>query len=160
MAGSTNKKVIIERFDREPLKGFVNPQTWLLPDGVELLTFDGSVVVAPYREVKAVCFVQDLDGPTASRERRIFTTRPKTEGLWIRMLFRDGDYMDGLLANQLLATDPYGFNIVPPDPSANNQRVYVPRAALSDLKVLGVIGSPLRRRKRVPPSQDQITLFE
>jgi hypothetical protein len=160
LASSTNKKVIIERFDREPLKGFVNLQTWLLPDSVELLTLDGNVLSTPYREIKTVCFVQDLDGPTASLARRIFNTRPKTEGLWIRMLFRDGDYMDGLLANQLLSLDPYGFYVVPPDPSANNQRVYVPRAALTDIKVLGLIGSPLRRRKRVPPSKDQITLFE
>ena len=35
MAGSTNKKVIITRFDREPVLGFVNPQTYLLVEGVE-----------------------------------------------------------------------------------------------------------------------------
>ena len=86
--------------------------------------------------------------------------RPKTEGLWIRMLFRDGDYLDGLLPNALLLLDSHGFTIVPPDPSANNQRVFVPKSALTDLKVLGVTGGPLRRRKRVPPAEDQIKLFE
>jgi hypothetical protein len=160
LSGSTNKKVIAERFDREALKGFVNPQTWLSPEGVELLSTDGNVVLAPYPEIKAVCFVKDLDGKTIQRERKIFNTRPKTEGLWVRMLFRDGDFLDGLLPNNLLHLEPYGFEVVPPDPSANNQKVFVPRAALSDMKVLGVIGSPLRRRKRVPPSKEQITLFE
>lgn len=160
MAGSTNKKVIVERFDREALRGFVNPQTWLREDGIELLTSTGSVVSSRYEEIKAVFFVQDLDTVNTLIPKRIFTTRPKSEGLWVRMLFRDGDYMDGLLANNLRALDAYGFSVVPPDPSANNQRVYVPKAALSDLKVLGVIGSPLKRRKRVPPSKDQISLFE
>jgi len=160
LSGSTNKTVVVERFEREALKGFVNPQTWLLDNGVELLTTSGNVLITPYTEIKSVCFVKDLDGASVARERKIFTTRPKAEGLWIRMLFRDGDYLDGLLPNNLLRLDVQGFSIVPPDPSANNQRVFVPKAALSDLKVLGVIGSPLRRRKRVPPSKDQITLFE
>ena len=119
MAGSTNKTVVVQRFDREPLRGFVNPQTWLLPDGVELLSTDGNVLMAPYNEVKSVCFVKDLEGVTIERERKIFDTRPKTEGLWIRMLFRDGDFLDGLLPNNLLKTEPQGFTVVPPDPSAN-----------------------------------------
>lgn len=160
LSGSTNKKVVVERFDRGALKGFVNPQTWLLPEGVELLSLDGAVTVTSYKEIKAVCFVKDLDGSTVDRERKIFTTRPKAEGLWVRMVFRDGDYLDGLLPNNLLQLDPYGFAIVPPDPSANNQRVFVPKSALTALKVLGVVGSPLRRRKRVVQTEDQIRLFE
>ncbi len=160
MAGSTNKKVVIERFDREPLKGFVNLQTWLRPEGVEFITTAGNVMATPYGEIKDVCFVKDLDFQGRLAERRLFTTRPKSEGLWVRMLFRDGDFLDGLLSNNLLQLEPYGFSIVPPDPSANTQRVFVPKAALADLKVLGVIGSPLKRRKRVPPTEDQIKLFE
>ena len=152
--------MIVERFDRERLKGHINPQTWLLADGLELLLTDGSVVRVPYAEAKVVNFVRDLDADAPSRERRIFTTRPKTEGLWIRMLFRDGDYLDGLLANNLLGLSSQGFTVMPPEPTANNQRIFVPKAALSDLKVLGVIGSPLRRRKRTPASEDQIKLFE
>ena len=160
MPGSTSKRVIVERFDRESLKGFVNLASWLQDAGIELLSPEGNVAAVPYEEIKAVCFVKDFEGTPWQRERKIFTTRPKTEGLWVRMLFRDGDFLDGVLANDLLHLEPQGFSVVPPDPSANNQRIFVPRAALRDLKVLGVIGSPLRRRKRVPPSEDQIKLFE
>ena len=160
MPGSTSKRVIVERFDRESLKGFVNLASWLQDAGIELLSPEGNVAAVPYQEIKAVCFVKDFEGTPWQRERKIFTTRPKTEGLWVRMLFRDGDFLDGVLANDLLHLEPQGFSVVPPDPSANNQRIFVPRAALRDLKVLGVIGSPLRRRKRVPPSEDQIKLFE
>lgn len=160
MSGSTNKTVIVERFDRERLKGYINPQTWLLEESLELLRTDGSIAVVPYEDVKVVSFVRDLDIDPPLRDRRIFTTRPKTEGLWIRMLFRDGDYLDGLLPNNLLGLSSQGFTVMPPEPTANNQRIFVPKAALNDLKVLGVIGSPLRRRKRTPPSEDQIKLFE
>jgi hypothetical protein len=160
LTGSTNKKVVVERFEREPLKGFVNPQSWLLPAGLELLSVSGTLALVPYEDVKVVSFVKDLEGADPSRQRRVFTTRPKTEGLWVRMLFRDGDYLDGVLPNNLLQLDIYGFSVVPPDPSSNNQRSFVPKAALTDLKVLGVIGGPLKRRKRPPPSKDQIGLFD
>jgi len=160
LSASTNKKVVVERYEREALRGFVNPQTWLSEDGIELLSAEGSVRKIPYSEIKVVSFVKDLEATPASTDRRMFTTRPKTEGLWVRMLFRDGDHLDGILANELLQIDPHGFSVVPPDSSANARRVYVPRAALSTLKVLGVIGSPLRRRKRTPPSKNQIKLFE
>lgn len=160
MSASTNKKVVIERFEREALRGFINPQTWLGEADIELLLTDGTLRKIPYEEVKVISFVKDLDGATASADRRTFTTRPKSEGLWVRMLFRDGDHLDGILANQLLGLDAHGFDVMPPEAAANTQRVFVPRSALTELKVLGVIGSPLRRRKRTPPSKDQITLFE
>jgi hypothetical protein len=50
--------------------------------------------------------------------------------------------------------------VVPPDPYSNNQRVFLPRAALSELQVLGVVGSPLRQRKPKPVPKEQIGLFD
>ena len=94
--------------------------------------------------MKLVCFVRDFQQGEPRKELRLFTTRPKMEGLWLRMHFRDGDAMDGMLSNNLLQLDPYGFSVVPPDPGFQNQRIFVPKAALSRIQVLGVVGSPLR----------------
>lgn len=160
MAGSTSKKVLVSRFDREALSGFVNPQSYLLPEGLELLSPDGAVSVIPYEDVKLVCFVRDFHQGEPRKELRLFTTRPKMEGLWIRMQFRDGDAMDGLLSNNLMQLESYGFSVIPPDPGFQNQRVFVPKAALSGVQVLGVIGSPLRIRKTKPAPKEQIGLFE
>jgi hypothetical protein len=160
LASSTTKKVHIRRYDREPLAGYVHPQTYLRPGGVELLTPDGSFSVIPYEEVKAVHFVRDFDA-TAPVETRVFNTRPKTDGLWVRMKFRDGEVMDGILANDLLRIEPFGYTVTPPEPYSNNQRVFVPRAALAEVQVLGVVGSPLRARRAKPPaSKEQINLFD
>ena len=159
MAGSTNKRVLISRFDREALSGFVNPQNYLLPEGLEVLSQDGAVTILPYSEVKLVCFVRDFQQGEPRKELRLFTTRPKMEGLWIRMRFRDGDAMDGLLTNNLLLLEPYGFSVIPPDPGFQNQRVFIPKAALSGVQVLGVIGSPLRIRKTKPTAKEQIEMF-
>jgi hypothetical protein len=82
------------------------------------------------------------------------------DGLWVRVKFRDGEVMDGILANNLLLIESQGFTVVPPDPYSNNQRLFLPRAALAELQVLGVVGSPLRRRKPKPVPKEQIGLFD
>lgn len=160
LAGSTSKKVVVSRFDRETLSGFVNPQSYLLPDGIELLTPTGTITLVPYSEIKLVSFVKDFHGETV-REMRQFTARPKVEGLWLRMRFRDGDAMDGLLTNNLLQLEPQGFTVVPPDAGAQSQRVFVPKSALTEVQVLGVVGSPLRKRTKPKPTpEEQIDLFQ
>jgi len=160
LAGSTTKKVLVTRFEREPLAGFVNPQSYLQPEGLELLSQAGAVSVVPYAEVKLVCFVRDFQQGEPRKELRLFTTRPKMEGLWVRMHFRDGDAMDGMLANNLLQLDTYGVSVIPPDPGFQNQRVFVPKAALSTVQVLGVVGSPLRMRKPKPTAKEQLEMFD
>jgi hypothetical protein len=104
--------------------------------------------------------VKDFEPPDPSAERKTFGTRPKMDGLWVRLKFRDGEVMDGILANNLLAIEAHGFTVVPPDPYSNNQRLFLPRAALTELQVLGVVGSPLRRPKAKPVPKEQIGLFD
>ncbi|MFB3779417.1 MAG: hypothetical protein ACE141_17495 [Bryobacteraceae bacterium] len=151
---------MIRRFDREPVIGFVNPGTYLQPEGVEVMTQGGSVSVLPYAEVKVVCFVRDFSVAGAEAGPRIFQARPKNEGLWVRMRFLDDEQMDGLLVNNLLHLEPYGFSVVPPNPSASNQRLFVPKAALREFLVLAVVGSPLRPGRRKPASKEQMEMFE
>ena len=159
MAGSTTKKAVVRRFEKEPLLGYVNPLSYLQLTGIELLSADGQLAVVPYQEIKTVSFVRDFENPSADA-RRVFHTRPKMEGLWVSVRFRDGEVMEGVLANNLLQLEPHGFTIIPPDPYSNNQRIFVPRVALSAVEVLGVVGSPLKKRKPKPSSKEQIQLFE
>lgn len=156
---STAKKVIVRRFERESLTGFVNPISYLQATCLELLKPEGTLALIPYEEIKSVCFVSDFDAE--AEPQRIFMTRPKLEGLWVRMIFRDGEVMDGILPNNLLSWDIAGFTVTPPEPDSNNQRVFVPRSALRSMQVLGVVGSPLwvgRRKAKVAP-EDQPSLF-
>jgi len=153
VAASTNKKVLVARFDRETLAGFAHTPGGTEADALELLTPEGSLVRVPFAEIKAVCFVRDFEGGETWREHRGFLTRPKSAGLWLRLRFRDGDSIEGMAGNNLMQMEASGFSIVPPDPTFQNQRIFVPRAALAEVQVLGVIGSPLRRTK--PLAKDQ-----
>ncbi len=158
MAGSTTKKVILRRHDREPLAGYVNPITFQQPGGVELLSAQGNVSIVPYDEIKSVAFVREFDAPEAGRN--LFFTRPKMEGLWVRLQFQDGELLEGVIPNNLLQMERYGLTVIPPDPNGNSQRVFVPRAALRSAEVLGVVGSPLRRQRAKAVSKEQTRLFE
>ena len=158
MASTTAKKVVVRRFDRENVTGFVSVFSYLQPQHIELLKPDGALALLPYDEVKSVSFVKDFEGETESR--RLFLARPKLEGLWVRMVFRDGETQDGILPNNLLSWDFAGFTVTPPEPDGNSQKVFVPRQALRSIQVLGVVGSPLRgKRKKTPATGDQPTLF-
>jgi len=160
LASSANKKVLVVRFDRETLPGFLQTPGGLEGDSVELLRPDGSLVQIPFAETKLVCFVRDFDGGETWRQNRAFSNRPKTAGIWVRFAFRDGDWLEGIAPNDLLRVDAGGFQAIPPDPTFQNQRVFVPRSALSSVQVLGVIGSPLRRRREPAAGQRQLEMFK
>jgi len=160
LAGSTTKKAIIRRYEKEPLSGYLNPVSFLQPTGVELLSEEGNIATVAYVDIKSIAFVRDFDR-TAAPERLVFQNRPKMEGLWIRLRFRDGDLMEGVIPNNLLLLEHYGITVVPPDSYSNQQRVFVPRASLESVEVLGVVGSPLKKAKAKPAAgKEQIGLFE
>ncbi|MSV36203.1 MAG: hypothetical protein EXQ47_11500 [Bryobacterales bacterium] len=161
MAPTTNKKVLVVRFERESVEGFVQTPGGFTATAVELLTPGGNLSQLPYEQVKAVCFIRDFAGGDTWREHRTFASRPKTPGLWVRLVFRDGDTAEGIATSNLLLLEPTGFHVIPPDPTFQNQRVFVPRAALREVQVLGVIGSRPRRPGRRPTQEesDQLTMF-
>ena len=157
MASSTSKKVLVQRFDRETVPGFVNASAFLTPQGIEILGTSGAVSVLPYTDVKTVFFVRDFTDNNPAAARRTFLNRPKLSGIWVRLTFRDGDLLDGIMPNNLLQLEPEGIAMIPPDGA---QRVFVPRMALTAVQVLGVVGSPLRAGRKKPAGRDQIGLFE
>ena len=159
MAASTTKKALIRRYERETLAGYVNPASFLQPQGVELLSDQGHASTVPYAEIKLVAFVKEFEG-AAEPQRQVFQTRPKTAGLWVNLRFRDGGVLEGIIPNNLMLLEGSGFTVIPPDSFGNQQRVWVPRGSLEALEVLGVVGSPLQRRKPKPAPKEQIGLFD
>jgi hypothetical protein len=148
--------------DRSYIEGYVSPQTFQRPEGVEILKRSAEVAVVPYGHVRAVYFVRDFEAPPDDEtEKRVFQSRPKLDGLWVRLTFQDGEIYEGVIPNDLLAISEHGVTITPPDANSNTQRIFVPRKPLRELKVLSVIGTPAHRRRtpRKQPSKEQIGLF-
>jgi hypothetical protein len=159
LASSTTKKAIIRRFQKESLAGYINPASYLQPAGVDLLSAQGNLSIIPYEEIKTISFVRDFEGG-GEGGRRVFNTRPKMEGLWVSLRFRDGEVLEGIMPNNLLQVELYGFTVIPPDPYSNQQRVFIPRSAVESVEVLGVVGSPLKKRKAKAVPKEQIGLFD
>jgi hypothetical protein len=160
MGASTAKKVLIDRYDRSLLRGYVQPQTWRTADGLEVMSPEGAVSIIPYPQIKCVSFVRDLDGPSVLEERREFMARPKSAGLWIELQFRDGDSMESTISNNIMEMEAEGLFATPPENAGNAQRIFVPRAGLNGVQVIGVVGKPKTKRERpAPVASRQIKLF-
>jgi len=144
-ATSTHKKVIVELVDKKLVRGYLNPaQLTQTPLEIDLLTQDGAHEAVLMAKVRAVYFVRDLEDDI-ELQRKNFLSRPKLDGLWVKLRFEDGDSLEGVIPNDLLAFLDHGVQITPPDFNSNADRIYVPRAALTELTVLGVVG--IARRK-------------
>ncbi len=155
---STHKKVIVRKADRDSISGFVAPANFVVDGKLELLNTSGNVVAIDLRDIKAVYFVREFSD-TDTMNRKTFTTRPRTEGLWVRLKFKDNEVIEGVMPNDLTQNPAEGFLINPPDLRSNTQRVFVPRVSLTSVSIIAVIGAGKRHRKG-PPDTRQVTLFE
>ncbi len=154
---STHKKVIVRKMDRDSINGYVSPTNFVREEKLELLNTAGNVVAIDLKDIKGVYFVREF-GDSESLQRKTFTSRPRTAGLWVRLKFKDNEIVEGMMPNDLSQTLPEGFLVNPPDLRSNTQRIFVPRTALDSLTVLAVIGVT-RRRKVTPTDQRQVSMF-
>lgn len=151
--------MLVDRYDRSQVRGFVQAQSLNQGGEVELLSADGAVVRLPAAQVKTISFVREFEGPSIWAERREFLARPKAPGLWVELRFRDGSRLEGVIPNDLLLLEGSGVMLTPPDPAGNTQRVFAPRQSLAAAAVLGVVGGGRRRAPKTRAAAGQITLF-
>jgi hypothetical protein len=147
---STHKKVVVLLLDRTLLRGYLNPAKLGDAEAVDLLTPGGEHRTFPIKDVRSIYFVREFTD-NFEPERKAFLSRPKLEGLWVRLKFRDNDCLEGVVPNDLLSLLDRGVQITPPDLHGATVRIFIPRTALSEMTVLGVVG--IARRKPVTAVQ-------
>jgi hypothetical protein len=152
---SAPKKVIVRRSGGQLSWGYL-PQDRPARDGqVELIDTAAHITPLPLQQVKWIAYVRDFnltDSVAPERlDRRRFPSRPRTEGLWIRLRFTDGDTLEGLLQINPALLDSLGESqglfLTPPDTRANTQRLFIPRHALESIEPLGLILPPAAKSK-------------
>ncbi len=111
-ASSTHKKVVVLLLDRTPIRGYLNPLSLGRAETIDLLTLDGEHRSLALDDVKSVYFVREFTDDFAP-ERKTFLSRPKLDGLWVRLRFRDDDVMEGIVANDLLDILDTGVQLTP-----------------------------------------------
>jgi Family of unknown function (DUF6982) len=145
---STHKKVVVLLLDRTTLRGYLNPAGLGVADTIDLLTPEGEHRHFAVEEVRSIYFVREFTDDYEP-ERKAFLSRPKLDGLWVRLKFRDEETLEGVVPNDLLALLDRGVQITPPDLHGTTLKIFIPRTALSEMTVLGVVG--IARRKPAAP---------
>jgi hypothetical protein len=156
-ASSTHKKVVVAFADRTNVHGYLNPARLKPGEPLDLLTTDGEHRSIELKEVRAVYFVREFT-PKYEPERKAFFSRPKLDGLWVRLRFHDQETIEGVVPNDLLGLLDSGVQITPPDLNGTTVRIFIPRSALAELTVLGVVGVA-RRQPAAAVASSQPKLF-
>lgn len=119
----------------------------------------GALQPIPVSQIKAICWVRDwTDARPWSRSQ--YSVRPRQQGLWVRLIFQDGEELEATMPNSLSALDPMALSITPPELSPGIQRVQVPRSAIHGFEILGVIGSPLSKPRKAAATAAQLKMFD
>lgn len=92
----------------------------------------------PVDEAKAIFYVNSFEGTENRKELRFHTRAPIMHAVWVRLEFKDGEVMEGLVDNNLRRLVDPGFFLRPTDPYSNSRLVYVFKRWLRDCRVLGL----------------------
>ena len=144
--------------DRKSLRGYLNPSRLGQTDPIDLLTPDGEHQEVSLSRVRSIYFVREFSDEFEP-ERKAFLSRPKLDGLWVRLRYSDGDTLEGVVPNDLLSLLDNGIQITPPDLNSTTDRIFVPRSALAELTVLGVVGVARRKPAAAAAAASQPRLF-
>jgi hypothetical protein len=135
---------VVVLLDKTALRGYLSPTRLGQADPIDVLTPDGEHEQIPLAKIRSIYFVREFSDDFEP-ERKAFLSRPKLDGLWVRLRFTDNDTLEGVVPNDLLSLLDNGLQITPPDLNSTSDRIFVPRSALSEVTVLGVVG--IARRK-------------
>ncbi|NUQ31137.1 MAG: hypothetical protein HOQ35_21830 [Acidobacteriaceae bacterium] len=156
------KKVLIRRFSRDTIAGYLPAAGFVQDDALELLDLSGRVMPIPLSEVKMVLYVRDFNLTEKDPERTLrktFLSKPRTEGLFIRLKLRDEDVLEGLAPLDISlmdsAAEDKGVQFTPPDVRSNVQRIFVPRRAIENMDLLAVITTPSKKKPVAPATSDK-----
>src|SRR5260370_25532860 len=140
------------------MSGYLNPGRLGEADPNAVMTPEGEHVEVPLARVRSIYFVREFSDEFEP-ERKAFLSRPKLDGLWVKLRFNDGETLEGVVPNDLLSLLDNGLQITSPDLNSSTDRIFVPRAALSEVTVLGVLGVARRKPATAPPGAAQPRLF-
>jgi len=169
--GTAQKKAIVRRFEGGVAWGYLPVEGFRRGAAVELMAVDGRINPIDIKEIKLIAYVRDFNLDDAAEPERLgrktFLGRPRGDGIWMKAVFRDGDVLEGLadVGVGFLETAMVdgGLFLSPPDGRGNTLRVFVPRAALASLEVLGWVTAPSKRAAKAasqPRGEAQPQLFE
>jgi hypothetical protein len=145
-----SEKVVIQ-YGNRTIKGYLESPEWGTVE--EMLSHAPHGAPASFRvrslessvfeeisadEIKAVFYVNSFEGDSKHEILNFHSRAPIVHGIWMRLQFRDGEVMEGIVFNSIRYLVDTGFFLMPTDPDSNNRLVYVRKDWLADHRVLGM----------------------
>lgn len=153
MSGSDSprsEKVVIQ-FGNRTIKGYLDTPAWSTVEEMLSHAPHGSpesfrvrdpetnaVEEVSVGEIKAIFYVNSFVGDSKHEILNFHSRAPIVHGIWMRLQFRDGEVMEGIVYNSIRYLVDPGFFLMPTDPDSNNRLVYVRKDWLADHRVLGM----------------------
>ena len=109
--------------DKRALRGYLSPARLGQSEPIDVLTPDGEHEQIPLAKVRAIYFVREFSDDFEP-ERKAFLSRPKLDGLWVRLRFADNETLEGVIPNDLLSLIDNGLQITPPDLNSTTDRIF------------------------------------
>lgn len=142
-------KVVI-RFDDHVIKGYLDrgasgkdhlstESTPGLPGLIRVIDLDSkdstdvSLVGA-----KAVFFVRTFEGEEGHADLRFHDHLTPAKCLWVRVVFTDGETIEGMVENTQIHVLEPGFLMTPTDPNGNNLLIFILKSRIREFQVLGL----------------------
>lgn len=137
---SGRPKIIARTKNGKCFKGYLRDGRFLTRGILRMTTIDNQELPVDLNQLKGVFFVRDFEGNKHHLENKILVADPERPGLRVRLRFEDNETMEGVVENHLDLLQAAGFFFWPADPEANNDLIFVMKAALLGFRVLGVKG--------------------
>ena len=100
---------------------------------------NGTQLDVDWSQVKAVFFVSSFKGDRHYEAVRFYSDGPEIRSLWVEVVFRDGEVVEGYIRNSLHHLEDDGFFLVPSTPGSNNLLIYVNKGAIVSFRVLSLV---------------------
>ncbi|HEY2934586.1 MAG TPA: hypothetical protein VGK99_22850 [Acidobacteriota bacterium] len=128
-------KVIVRTCQGTVVSGFSREDK--IKDCVKVITRDGKEEIFTPEDLKAIFFVKDFQGDPKYEEVDFLTKQPISEKLWVRVVFFDGETLEGAVKNDGELLNSLGLYLRLSDHDANNELAYIPKSAIKALTILG-----------------------
>lgn len=141
----TLPEMVVIQFGDRVIKGYTDRTTWLA-DGIvtpeslspPILAIGASAAERfSLRDAKAIFFVHSFEGH-GEDPIRFHDHLPHAGKIWVRVMFHDGEVMEGMVENSRDFLLQQGFVLIPNDPESNNWLVFVYKQQLKAFHVLGL----------------------
>ena len=93
--------MVVVLAEKKSRRGYLNPSRLGQNGPMDLLSPDGEHTEIPLEKLRSIYFVREFSDEFEP-ERKAFLSRPKLNGLWLKLRYSDGATLEGVIPKDWL----------------------------------------------------------